>query len=76
MGGNLIIIKIIQVLNDYCSLSSLKAVLRFKFNFTGIELVSEISEEELKKSEFYIPELSTGTTEEYFREICSRKINR
>ena len=60
MGGNLIIIKIIQVLNDYCSLSSLKAVLRFKFNFTGIELVSEISEEELKKSSCPIPDLPEG----------------
>lgn len=34
------------------------------------------NEEELKKSAFYIPELSTGTTEAYFREICSRKIKR
>ena len=33
-------------------------------------------EEELKKSEFYIEPLSTGTTEEYFREIQTRKKNR
>lgn len=33
-------------------------------------------EEELKQSEFYIPELSTGTTEAFFREIQTRRKHR
>jgi hypothetical protein len=34
------------------------------------------TEEELKRSEFYIPPLSAGTTEEFFREIQTRRKNR
>lgn len=34
------------------------------------------TEEEVRQSEFYIEPLSTGTTEEYFREIQSGKLNR
>ena len=34
------------------------------------------TEEELKKSEYYIEPFSVGTTEEYFRELQNRKMNR
>ena len=34
------------------------------------------TEEELKKSIFYIPEMSAGVTEGFYRELKERKINR
>lgn len=58
--GNLIIIKIIQVLNDYCSLSSLKAVLRLSLTLQVLSWYLRFQKEELKNSSGPIPDLPEG----------------
>lgn len=53
------------MLNNDCLLSSLKLLYKIKLNFTGIELVSEVSEEELKNSSGPVPDLPEGITVAY-----------
>lgn len=48
----------------YCLLSSIKTV-KGQINSTGIELVSEVSEEELKNSSGPVPDLPEGITVAY-----------
>lgn len=69
MGGDIILIT--QIWVNYC-LSCLKTVTIF--NSIGIELVSEVSEEELKNFSGPVPDLPEGITVAYTipKKVCSK----
>lgn len=52
-------------MNNYCLLNFLENYYNITFNSIGIELVSEVSEEELKNSSGPVPDLPEGITVAY-----------
>lgn len=60
LGGN---VQLHKSINNSCGF--LESELRVTFNPTGIELVSEVSEEELKNSSGPVPTLPEGITVAY-----------